>query len=222
METAMELDDLKRAWQTLDQRVQAQSALNLHMFKDSRLDKMRHGLRPLFLGQLVQIQFGVLMAGLGIACWTGHGGASSLFAAGIALHLYGVVTIIFAGVTIAAIHGIDYAGPVLEIQKQLAKLRRIYILNGACTGLPWWLLWIVAVLAAFGLAGIDIAARAPEFVPISLAVGVAGFAGSLSLALLARAPGGGPIADFLNAGMTGASLRRAQSTLDEIARFEQA
>ena len=36
----MELDELKAAWTTLDQRLDAQAALNLHMYKEGKLDRM--------------------------------------------------------------------------------------------------------------------------------------------------------------------------------------
>lgn len=51
----MELDDMKAAWQTLDRRLEQQHALNLQLFRDSRADKARSGLRPLFRGQVAQI-----------------------------------------------------------------------------------------------------------------------------------------------------------------------
>ena len=62
MDTIMELDDLKQAWQALDKRLEQQNTLNLHLFKQSRLDKMKSGLRPLVWGQAIQIVVGVLLA----------------------------------------------------------------------------------------------------------------------------------------------------------------
>ncbi|MEO7935289.1 MAG: hypothetical protein ABIR27_03440, partial [Dokdonella sp.] len=68
----MEFDDMKAAWQTLDRRLGQQHALNLQLFRDSRADKARSGLRPLFWGQIAQIFFGMLMILLGVSVWSNH------------------------------------------------------------------------------------------------------------------------------------------------------
>lgn len=218
----MELDDLKTAWRILDRRLEEQNALHLHVFREGRLDKLRGSLRPLFWGQLAQIAFGVLMILLGVACWKQDPDIPMLFGAGLCLHIYGVVTIIFAGVTLGRISRIDYGAPVLAIQKQLARLHHAYILNGLCTGLPWWLLWVVVLMAGLGLLGVDIASSAPEFVWSSLAVGVAGILATLWSLRWARHPQRPRLAGIVDASMTGASLRKARYFLDELAQFERA
>ena len=68
----MELDDMKQAWQQLNQRLDRQQALNLRLYREGRLDKLRHGLRPLIWGQAIQLAFGVLFMLLGTAYWTSH------------------------------------------------------------------------------------------------------------------------------------------------------
>lgn len=50
MDTTMELDDLKQAWRTLDQRLQRQNALALQAYRDRQAGKARRGLRPLLFG----------------------------------------------------------------------------------------------------------------------------------------------------------------------------
>ena len=54
----MELDDFKQAWQSLDRRLEQQHVLSQQLFKDGKLDRTRRGLRPLKLGQGVQILVG--------------------------------------------------------------------------------------------------------------------------------------------------------------------
>ena len=66
METTMELDELKSAWQTLDRRLERQSALNLHIFVEGKLDKVRASLRRLYWGKIVQILFGDALIYFGI------------------------------------------------------------------------------------------------------------------------------------------------------------
>ena len=142
MDTTMEFDDMKAAWQTLDRRLEQQHALNLQLFRDSRADKARSGLRPLFWGQITQILFGVLMILLGVSVWSSHREVTHLLISGIIVHVYGVVAIVLAGVTLGMIQRLDYSAPVLTIQKQLAQLRSFYIRNGMIVGLSWWVFWI--------------------------------------------------------------------------------
>ena len=68
----MELDDLKAAWKALDQRVAAQGALNLRMYKEGKLDRLRRGLRPLVWGQAIQIVIGALVTVWGGSFWVAH------------------------------------------------------------------------------------------------------------------------------------------------------
>ncbi|MEP6908654.1 MAG: hypothetical protein ABI858_11850, partial [Pseudoxanthomonas sp.] len=72
MENILELDELKATWQALDRKLTQSNAIQLQLFKDGRLKKMRTGLRPLFWGQVVQILFGVLCILIGIAFWSQH------------------------------------------------------------------------------------------------------------------------------------------------------
>ena len=138
----MELDDMKLAWQTLDRRLDLQNALNLHQFKESKLDKARSSLRPLYWGQIVQILFGDAMILFGIFASMRYHAVPHLLICSLCILLYGVLIIIFGGVTLGRISRIDYAAPVLDIQKQVDTLRRTYVFTGLCAGLPWWLLWI--------------------------------------------------------------------------------
>ena len=149
----MELDELKTTWQALDRRLQQSNAIQLQLFKDGRFKNMRAGLRPLFWGQIVQILFGCLFLLLATLFWSVGPHPAHVVLAGIVVHAYGIGTIIVAGMTLGAIRRIDYAAPVVAIQKQLASLRRLYLVNGMVAGLPWWFLWVpgLLVLAAAGM-----------------------------------------------------------------------
>ena len=46
METTMELDELKQAWQTLDRHLARQHDLQWQILRDRKLDKVRDHLRP--------------------------------------------------------------------------------------------------------------------------------------------------------------------------------
>ena len=67
MESIMELDNLKHAWQTLDRRLEQQNTLQLKIFRDRKLDTLRRHLRPLARGQAAQILCGVALVLLSVA-----------------------------------------------------------------------------------------------------------------------------------------------------------
>ena len=218
----MELDELKVAWRTLDRRLEQQNMLSMRRLVDSRLDKLRSRLRPLYWGQALQMLFGVLLVVAAAIFWSSHRSVLHLLLAGVCLHLYGALTIVFGGVTLALMERIDYAAPVLTIQKQLAGLRRFYIRNALIIGLSWWLLWVpFLMLFLMGAYGVDLYARAPSVIYIGIAIGVAGLLALWGLHRGSRDGRRPLLAKFLDDSLTGSSLRKAQALLDEIARFER-
>lgn len=216
----MELDELKTAWQTLDRRLQQHNAINLQLFKDRKLDKARSSLRPLFWGQILQILFGLLFVALGVSFWPDHRDLPHALAAGIIVHAYGVVSIVLAGITLGLTR-IDHAAPVVSIQKQLGKLRRFYIINGAIVGLAWWVFWVPLLMVIVGLLGVDVYARAPSVVWIGVAIGIAGLLATWWFHRWSHQPKRAEFGKRLDDSAAGGSIRKTQQILDEIARFEQ-
>ncbi|MGA9333726.1 MAG: serine/threonine protein kinase [Rudaea sp.] len=221
METIMELDDFKSAWQTLDQHLQRSNAINLQLFRERRLDKIQSSLRPLVWGLILQLLFGVGFVLLAAMLWMTPPHALPVIAAGVIVHAYGIVCIVMAGITLGQIHGIDYAMPVLEIQKQLAKVRRTYILGGMIVGLPWWFLWVPVLMVLLGLAGVNLYSHAPSVILIGSGVGAAGLLATWWFHRWSRSPDRPRLARAMDAAVTGRSLRRAQAQLEELKRFEQ-
>lgn len=224
----MELDELKQAWQTLDKRLQQQNALQFQLLRDKRIDKMKSSLRPLFVGQVVQILFGAWMVLIGVDVWASHRDVAHLLIAGIVMHVYGVATIVAGGIVCGGIAGIDHAAPVLELQRRLAKLRKRYILSGMCVGLPWWVMWVPFIMTlAMSATGIDIYAVARTSSPvanwldISLGVGVLGLLGTWAFHRWSRHPSRAALGRKLEDGAAGGSLRRAQAELDALTRYAE-
>ena len=224
----MELDELKQAWQTLDKRLQQQNALQFQLLRDKRVDKMKSNLRPLFVGQVVQILFGVWMVLIGVDVWASHRDVMHLLIAGIVMHAYGVATIVAGGIVCGGIAGIDHAAPVLELQRKLAKLRKRYILSGMCVGLPWWVMWVPFIMTlAMSATGIDIYAVARASSPvanwldISLGVGVLGLLGTWAFHRWSRHPSRAALGRKLEDGAAGGSLRRAQAELDALTQYAE-
>lgn len=215
----MHPDELKHAWQALDLRLQRHDRLQLQAMLRQDLQRVRGSLRPLLWGQLLQLPFGLACIALASLLWRLQALPAHLIAAGVALHVYGVVTVAMAGIVLARLLRIDYAAPVLEIQRQLAHTRRWHVVAGLLCGLPWWLLWVPVLMALAALAGVDLLAHAPAMVWLGLGVGVAGLALCAALYKRSRDPARPRLAWLVDRWLGGDSLRRASTLLDEAARF---
>ena len=224
----MELDELKQAWQTLDRRLQQQNAMQFQLLREKRIDRMKSSLRPLLLGQIIQILFGVWMTLIGVDVWASHNDVPHLLIAGIVMHVYGVATVIAGGVVCSGIAGIDHAAPVLELQRRLARLRRNYVVSGMCVGLPWWVMWVPFIMTlAMSATGIDIYAVANASSPlanwlnISIAVGVLGLLGTWVFHRWSRHPSRAALAKKLDDGVAGGSLLKAQAEVDSLKAYAE-
>lgn len=222
MDNIMELDELKAAWQTLDRRLQQHNDINLALFKETKLDKARGHLRGLFWGQMLQVLLGIGLIVLGVACWTRNTDIPGLLATGIIVHAFGVVTVVAACITLGLMGSINYSAPVLKIRKQMAALMRFYTLNANVCGAPWWIMWVLVVVAFSGLGDVNPQATTPAWIWISLAIGAVGLVGTWLFmwkrqASVARQAANEDVC--LADGADG--IRRSQRILDEITRFEQ-
>jgi len=217
----MELDEMKMAWETLNQHLQRESAISLAMYTDHKLTAVRSRLRPLFIGQLLQLFFGLCFVLLAVALWSTRPTAVSVIVAGVVVHVYGIACIVAAAAVMGGISRIDYAGSVLEIQEKLARVRHSYIVGGIVGGLTWWFLWIPILMVLLGLVHVNLYAHAPSVIWGGTAVGVVGLAGMLWLYAHSRKPGRERLRRFVDEAVVGRSLQRAQAQLDEVRQFAQ-
>lgn len=217
----MEPDELKAAWQDLGRRLERHDAINLRLLRESRLDKLRGSLRPLFWGQLLQFLLGIGLIALGVGCWTRNTGIPGLLAAGIVVHAFGALTAAASGITLGLMGSIDYSAPVLEIQKRFALLKRFYTLNGIVCGLPWWIMWVPVVVAFAGFGEHPPHGGTPLWIWINLGIGVFGLLATWGFYLWSQKSGHSRLAKALRDTAAGASLRRAQALLDEVREFER-
>ncbi len=223
----MEPEALKAAWQALGRQIERSEAVQFELLRDRKLDRARSSLRPLFWGQLVQALFGTVFILLASLLWMragsrGDGLPLTVLLAGIVVHVYGVATIALAGETMRRIRAIDYAAPVVAIQKQLGTLRRTYIISGMVAGLPWWFLWVPILTVLAGLGGVDLHAQAPGVIWIGLGVGVAGLLATSWFHRWSRDAARPRLAKAMDEAVTGRSLRKARSQIEELERFERA
>lgn len=215
----MELDEMKLAWQALDHRLGQQHALNVQLFRDGRLDKLQRGLRPLVWGQAIQMVIGLLGLLMLAPIWIAHWRDPAVLIAGVVMHVYCVGLIVVGAVVQSHVARIDYAAPVLVIQRQLLQLRRTYAYWGAVVvGLPWWFLTApLLVVLSHG----TIMTNAASVIWIQLGIGAAGLLATWWFHHWAHRPQRAAFGRKLDDSNAGGSIRRAQAALDEIARFEQ-
>jgi serine/threonine-protein kinase len=97
MDTNMELDDFKSAWQSLDRKLERDHRIQKRLFLEHRLDKTRSSLRPLAFGQVMQMLLGIALIVLGVACWRIE--IPGYLVSGTWVHAFGVVNVALAGIT---------------------------------------------------------------------------------------------------------------------------
>lgn len=220
----MELDDLKLAWQTLGSQLERQQQVQWELLRAHRLDRARAHLRPLLWVQALQFLLGIGLVVLGVACWTRNPDVPGLLAGGLLVHGFGLVTAVMAALTIALATQVDYAAPVLRIQRQMARLLRLFELNARVCGAPWWIMWLPVVVAFAGLSPGAPSAGTPAWIGISLVIGIAGLLGTWAWSAWSiwRLRGGPDTTQGVRCAADGGDgIRRAQRILDEVARFER-
>lgn len=219
----MELDELKLAWRSMEQRLDTAGQLGLQLYRESRTDRIRSTLRRLMAGQALQIAIWVAVITIVAPFWIEHRAVPHLLVFGLTLHAYAVLTVVSSVLQICIMASMDYSSAVLALQRRLVQLRTLRIWSTLLLGLPWWLLWTVGfVVGVKHWMGIDLYATAPAFVWSNLGFGVLALAGSIWLArrIARRAKESGEPARFAD-DLAGHSLRRAIGQLGELARFER-
>jgi hypothetical protein len=212
----MELDEMKLAWQSLDRHMARRYALDLEQYKERKLASARFRLLPVKIGLVLQMLLGVATIVVFTSFWVAHLGSLHLVVSGMLVQAYGLLLVVCGAWEMQMIVGIDYAAPVLAIQRRLAEFRawRVRLV-------PLWIVtgsfvWIPLVLVAFkAWFGADVYAHAPQVVLVF----VGSSAGALAAfwAVSRWVPGA---ARVLNDSSVGRSVGRSQRVLDEIARFE--
>ncbi len=216
-----EWDDLKTAWQTLNRSLERQHTLARHQFKETKIARLRSRLRPLVIGQVIQIICGVILAMLGGSFWVDHLGVVHLMIYGISLHIYGLMFIIFAARDLFLIRRIDYAAPVLAMQKQFAELRAWHRRVALWFGIAGCFIWISMMLMIFYGLGADVWRHNPDVVGWLIVSGFFCLAILFGIVLWSKRSGNEKFAKNLDDSSVGRSVNRAQSMLDEIERFER-
>jgi membrane protein DedA with SNARE-associated domain len=217
----MEMNELMSAWKSLEQRLERDNSLHLALLRERRLDRARSSLRPLAIGQVMQIAMGVAVLLLAATLWSTRPSSVPVIIAGAMIHTYGIGCIITAALTIAAMHRIGYSESVISVQSKLVRVRRAYVVSSIVAGLTWWFLWIPLLMVLAALIGVDLYAHAPSVVWIGVVIGIAGCLLMLWLYLLSRSESHPRLRKAADNAVFGRSLMKAQAQIDELIRFEQ-
>jgi hypothetical protein len=213
------LDDLKLAWNELSQKLERQNALALHQFKENMLARFRSGLRPLVLGQVIQLIIGAVITAWSAQFWVNHFGRPQLLICGLLLQAYGLMFIAFAVRDLVLIRHIDYAAPIVVIQKQLAELRAWHIRAAAWYGLTGSVIWLPVMIVILHALGADLWIDKPHKMLWLISTAIVCLALNYGLMRLARSPG--RCGRSLRRSWIGHTVNRVQTTLDEIEKFER-
>lgn len=218
----MELDDLKQAWQTLDKRLQQQHALSLELFAQNRIAAAKSGLLWFKICRLLQIALGMAMIVFFATFWVAHRDNAVLMLSGMVMHAYSVVFTIAGFMEGLILTRTSYARPVVTIQKSLTYLKVWRGRMMPWLGLSWWLLWIPLTLISFAaLFGVDLWKHAPDVVGWFLGIGIAGLLATCWLIYWSPLPLRKRVRDYLDESNLSPAVKRAQSILGEIERFQQ-
>lgn len=216
----MELDDFKETMAQLSQRVAQVGDLAVAAHRQQRLDRTRASLRPVLWEHAGQMALGVLITLAVGPFWWNHRAEPGLLISGLLLHVYAVLMIALGARVIVLVRTLRLDAPVLQIQKELASLRRSYVLTGFVVGMPWWLLWIPLVSVVFGFDPLTDVSR--RWLIANLIIGVLGMIGTLwFFRHLWTAPVDSERRRGVEEHVAGNGFKRAQGLLDEIARFER-
>ena len=216
----MELDEMKSAWLALDRRLERQEALQLRTFRENRLDRLHATLRPLLVGQVVQIIVGVLLTFVFAPFWVEHRDTPHLLLIGLSLHAYALMFIVFAARDLYMIQRVDYAAPVLQIQRRLTELRAWRVRIAPVFGAVGCLIWVPFLLWVFEVAfGVDVYAVNPLVVYVFIASGLGCFGLMVVLLRWLRNPRRERLAKALEDSAAGRSIAKAQRFVDEVAAF---
>ena len=210
----MELDDLKEAVRHLDRRIEEQNRLNIEGLGERQLNRTYASLRPLFWGHIGQVGLGLLLSLLSAPLWVRNLDKTHLLISALMLNVYSVLMIALGARMLWLLYSLDFAAPVISIQKQLERLRGSYVGSGLAVGLPWWLLWIPCAIL---FLRIDLQSSQSAWIAVSAAFGVAGILATLWFCRGSfRMPPAGS-----DDPLGGPSLQRARRFLHEIEQFER-
>lgn len=216
----MELEALKTAWREHERKLDANTALNLHVARTLELDRTRSAVRraaarPMF--ELVCDAIVVLLLGSFVG---DHLDRPAMLAPGLALFVAAIALVAVGVRQLVLAAGIDYDAPVVAIQRDIERLAALRLAKTRAILLAVPLAWpLLLIVGAQGLFGIDAyAAFGLPFVAAQFAFGVVAL---LALVAIGRRLRAGAFWRRLRNDVVGANLAAARTRLATIEGFER-
>lgn len=219
----MELDDLKELWIRSNRKLEASMRLNAQLLQQMNLGKTESSVRRLSWGLWVELALNALAVAIVGSFAADHLREPRFLIPALALDGYALALLVARIRELADLASVDYAEPVLAIEKRLEALRLRRIRATIWTLLFAPLMWVpLLVVSLQGLFGVDVyAAAAPSWFVANLLFGLAVIPVGMLLArryghVFERSSPARGIADLI----AGHSLAEALDYLDTIRRFE--
>lgn len=215
----MELDELKASWRRLDQQVQELTLINRRLLIDAAIRKARWRLAPLVTGAAVGAFVGAFFAVLAAVYMLDHLGSPLALFAGGTLFVMSLAFFVMHAGRLNLVRRIDYARPILEIQRSLASLQRWEARSFQAV----WIACCVLPLTALNGAVITLAGRAiwdgaPVYLLVNALVWLALGLGPLLLYHGSRRRKG-KLAARMNVFLGSQSIASARAAIEEIDEF---
>ena len=223
-------DEMKSAWQAIDQKLDASLRLNLTLLRTEKLKHVRTPLRWLAVGLVLEIvgfSVGLVMLGNFLADHFSH--VRFAWPAAV-LDIWFMLGLGVAIWQLVLVKGIDYDAPVAAIQRQLGQLRIVRLRSirwALLTGqVVWWIPFYLILLQLVSAGGpASVAAlynRLRSFVVFNLCFSLALIPVWIWIARkwkgpMERSAGMGWLADQVS----GVSLNDAGKFLADLAAFEE-
>ena len=103
----------------------------------------------------------IVLIALVAPSWIAHRHVPHLLVAGLAIHLYGILTICPAVVQLLVMMRTWHTAPVVTFQKKIAELSQLRIICNLALMLPWWVLWVAVLMVVAESRGRHRSLRAP-------------------------------------------------------------
>lgn len=220
----MELDDFKDRWAEYDRKLDTSIRLNTTLLRESGMGRARSALQRLSLAVIVALLINLVAAVILGTFMANHVREIQFLAPAALLHLCAVLLIISSIHQLVALRTIDYAAPIVAIQKKLALVRVLRIRTEKWTlilaPLLWTPLFIVTMKALFGVNPYEVPGLGWHAANLLLGLVFIVLVVWLSRRNAARLQRS-PFVQKLMNDIAGRNLSAAVSFVAEISRFEE-
>ncbi|MBX7222411.1 MAG: hypothetical protein K1Y36_20845 [Blastocatellia bacterium] len=151
----MNFEDLQNQWAALDQKLEAGLRLNAALLREAKLDKTKSALQRLSFFIWLELACTLPVLFLVGSFLARHFSQPAFFIPGLVLHLAAIGVLGSCIHQLVLLNRIDYAGPVLVIQKRLEALRLHRIRATKWTFLTAPLLWTPLFVVTFKALGVN-------------------------------------------------------------------